>query len=55
MRATLLALVTLGLAAQAPLPTPASAVFDEAVFNGDRRVILQGCAMVCPGRDPQAD
>jgi len=42
MRATLLALATLSLAAQAPAPTPT--VFDEAFFNGDRRAILQGCA-----------
>ena len=40
MRAALIALATLSLAAQAPAP-PA---FDEAFFNGDRRAILQGCA-----------
>jgi len=40
MRAVLFALTALSLAAQAPAP----AVFDEAFFNGDRRVILQGCA-----------
>lgn len=33
-------LTALSLAAQAPAP----ATFDEAFFNGDRRVILQGCA-----------
>ncbi|MFZ1377761.1 MAG: hypothetical protein WAS25_14315 [Geothrix sp.] len=40
MRSVLFTLVALSLAAQAPAP----AVFDEAFFNGDRRVILQGCA-----------
>jgi tetratricopeptide (TPR) repeat protein len=37
----LLALSALSLAAQAPKATP---VFDEAFFNGDRRIILGGCA-----------
>jgi hypothetical protein len=41
MRAALLALATLALAAQAPKSTPA---FDEAFFSGDRRAILEGCA-----------
>ena len=40
MRAVLFTLTALSLAAQAPAP----AAFDEAFFNGDRRVILQGCA-----------
>jgi tetratricopeptide (TPR) repeat protein len=41
MRATVLALATLSLASQSPKPAP---IFDEAFFNGDRRVILQACA-----------
>ena len=41
MRAVLLALATLALAAQAPKTTPA---FDETFFGGDRRAILEGCA-----------
>jgi tetratricopeptide (TPR) repeat protein len=41
MRATLLTLAALSLAAQAPKPGP---VFDEAFFSGDRRAILEGCA-----------
>lgn len=44
MRAALLALATLSLAARAPASKPAPAVFDEAFFNGDRRAILQACA-----------
>lgn len=42
MRAALLLLATLSLAAQAT--KPASPIFDEAFFNGDRRAILQACA-----------
>jgi tetratricopeptide (TPR) repeat protein len=42
MRALLLVLSTLALAAQAPVPP--TTVFDEAFFNGDRRGILQACA-----------
>jgi tetratricopeptide (TPR) repeat protein len=42
MRATLFALATLSLAAQASVSAPA--VFDEAFFAGDRRAILEGCA-----------
>jgi tetratricopeptide (TPR) repeat protein len=42
MRAAILALATLALAAQAP--NPLAPTFDEAFFNGDRRAILQGCA-----------
>ena len=41
MRAVLLALATLALAAQSPRPAP---TFDEAFFSGDRRAILEGCA-----------
>jgi len=41
MRAALLALAALALAAQAPKPAP---IFNEAFFNGDRRAILAGCA-----------
>jgi tetratricopeptide (TPR) repeat protein len=41
VRATILALATLSLAAQAQ---KSAAVFDEAFFNGDRRTILEGCA-----------
>ena len=41
MRATILALATLSLVAQAQ---KSAAVFDEAFFNGDRRTILEGCA-----------
>ena len=40
MRAALLAVATLSLAAQAPAPP----IFDEAFFAGDRRAVLQGCA-----------
>ena len=40
MRAALLAVATLSLAAQAPAPP----IFDEAFFAGDRRTVLQGCA-----------
>ena len=40
MRATLFALFSLSLAAQALAP-PA---FDEAFFAGDRRAVLEGCA-----------
>ncbi len=42
MRAAFLALLTLSLSAQTTKPGPA--VFDEAFFAGDRRVILEGCA-----------
>jgi tetratricopeptide (TPR) repeat protein len=41
MRAVLLALAALSLAAQASKPAP---TFDEAFFSGDRRAILVGCA-----------
>ena len=41
MRAAVLALATLTLAAQAPKSTPS---FDEAFFSGDRRAVLEGCA-----------
>ena len=41
MRAAILVLATLSLAAQAPKSTP---VFNEAFFNGDRRTILEACA-----------
>jgi cytochrome c-type biogenesis protein CcmH/NrfG len=41
MRAALLLLATCSLSAQALKPTP---IFNEAFFNGDRRVILQACA-----------
>ena len=41
MRAVLLALATLALAAQSPKYPPA---FDETFFSGDRRAILAGCA-----------
>ena len=40
MRAALLAVATLSLAAQAPAPP----IFDEAFFAGNRRAVLQGCA-----------
>jgi tetratricopeptide (TPR) repeat protein len=40
MRAALLAVATLSLAAQAPAPP----TFDEAFFAGDRRTVLEGCA-----------
>ncbi|MFN7959433.1 MAG: hypothetical protein U0P46_14055 [Holophagaceae bacterium] len=39
MRALLLALASLSLAAQTPAPA-----FDEAFFGGDRRAVLEGCA-----------
>jgi tetratricopeptide (TPR) repeat protein len=41
MRAALLALTSLALAAQTSKSTP---TFDEAFFSGDRRAILEGCA-----------
>jgi tetratricopeptide (TPR) repeat protein len=45
MRATLLALASLCLAAQTPAPTKSpTPLFDEAFFTGDRRLVLQGCA-----------